>query len=123
MKNLSQFKKAIKVGTKLYTIHHMGHTGLRDENNRPIYKDMDNGIREVSISQNNSFTLKTKKIKEDGTEKWTDSWLYYPKAADCGFIGDNTVVIWETNREGEKYKVLTYKVIEDSKFIPIEETI
>ena len=112
MKNLSQFKKAIKVGVKLHCIYHLGHTELRGEDGKPLFKDIDNGIREVSISQTNSFALKTKKIKEDSTEKWTDSWFQYPKASDCEFPGNNIVVVYEEDRDDNKFKVLTYQLVD-----------
>lgn len=113
MKNLSEFKKAMTIGTNVHSIHHMGHTGQRDEKGHPIYKDIDNGVRAVSISQTNSFALKTRKEK-DGEEKWVDSWFYYPKAKECEYPGDNTVVVYEINRDGCRYKVLTYKIIKDT---------
>ncbi len=109
MKNLSQFKKQVQLGVKMHAVNHTGHTGERDDQGMPIWKDIDLGIREISRVQSNSFALKTWK---EGKQEWVDSWFQYPKAAECEYPGDNTVVVYETNRDGHRYKVLTYKIIE-----------
>lgn len=98
----------MKIGVNVHSIHHMGHTGERNESDQPIYKDIDNGVRKVSISQTNSFALKTWK---ESKQEWVDSWFQYPKAAECEYPGDDTVVVYETDREGHRYKVLTYKIV------------
>ena len=91
MKNLSQFKQRLKVGTLLETTHaRLGSFG----------------IRPVSIVQTNSFALATEK-----PEGIVNSWCEYPKAKDIEFPDENTVeVYWEMN--GNREKVLTYSFVE-----------
>jgi len=107
-KTISEFKKKLELGVKLHGINHTHFNG-RDKDGVIIFKDLDLGIREVSIKQTNSFALKT--TKKDGTV--TDSWCGYPKASEC-VIKDNTLVIYQedfrSNMSG-KIKILTYKPI------------
>lgn len=107
MKNLADFKRALIIGTKVQTTFHLDFKG-RNEDGTPIYGDKDRGIRPVSIVQSNSVAFE--QVLTDGKKQ--DQWLQWPKASDCEFTGDNTVVIYETSREGKKVKVLTYKIVE-----------
>lgn len=87
MKNLSQFKKRLKVGIELETIHaKFGHKG----------------IRRVSIVQSNMFALETMVEGEK-----VDSWCQYPKAKEIEFEGENTAIIYWGEGENRQ-KILTY---------------
>jgi hypothetical protein len=88
-KTVSEFKKILAVGDRLHCIHHMDFAG-RDAEMKPIWKDKDMGIREVSIKQTNSFALKT--TRTDG--KVTDSWCSYPKAS-MARVENNCLIILE----------------------------
>ena len=103
---LAAFKKLLKVGTKLHAIHHLMPTHTRDEQGKPIYTEKDMGEREVKRIQSNAITLLTTKANGEIVE----SWLHYPKASECEVIEDK-LIIYETNREGEKYKILTYSIV------------
>ena len=78
IKNLSQFKKAMVVGSKWKFIDsRSGNTET---------------IRECTISQTNSFALNNHPNMKDKT---LNSWLEYPRAKDVIFIqerGENTKV-------------------------------
>ena len=110
--NLSEFKRNLKLGVKLHAVNHTAFAG-RKADSRVIYKDLDLGVRPVSIVQSNSFALKT--VKTDGTE--VDSWCSYPKASQC-IIKDNALTILEEDgrhprREGQNMiPVLTYKFVD-----------
>lgn len=124
MKTVADFKRALKVGTKVHSIHHMCFGG-RDEKGQPIWVDQDKGVREVSIVQSNSFALKTQhkeptygkdefgnRIKTgETTTKMVDSWCSWPKATDCEFNPDGSITIFERDINTRR-KVLTYKIIE-----------
>lgn len=111
MKNLSEFKKSLKIGTKIHTVYHCESNG-RDEKGQLIFMDKDRGIREVSVVQSNAFALKT--VKSDGSTH--DSFCQYPKAADVVINQDGSITIMEEDyrRKDEKIKmpVLTFKIIE-----------
>ena len=106
IQTLSDFKKAVKLGTKISGTHHMKFNG-RDEQGNVLYTDAPLPTREVSIVQSNSFALKTTKT----TGEVVDSWCYYPKAKECTFA-DNVITIHEENREGKLIPVLSYKIEE-----------
>ena len=109
IKTLADFKRAVEVGAKVHTIWHTAFAG-RDENQQPIWKDEDRGIREVSIKQSNSFALKT---ENDG--KVVDSWCSWPKATECRIVDNQVTILAEDFRvrEGQKpmIPVLTYSVL------------
>lgn len=88
MKTIADFKRRLKPGVKLHSVFHQLATG-RDDKGELIFGDQDKGVRVVSIVQSNSFALKTKQT--DGKE--VDSWINYPKSAECKFLGDNTIQI------------------------------
>jgi hypothetical protein len=88
-KTVSEFKKVLSVGDKLHTTFHKAFAG-RDESGKPLFKDEDKGVREVSIKQTNSFALKTETTK--GTQ---DSWCSYPKASEAKIEGDKLVIFEE----------------------------
>lgn len=91
MKSLADFKRNLKIGTKLHCIYHQDFAG-RDNNQQPIYKDLDKGIRKVSIKQTNSFSLLDEK-------RGVDVWCNFPKAKDC-IIKDNSITILEKDLRG-----------------------
>ena len=121
MKNISQFKKALKVGVMLKATHHTTFNG-RDEKGKVIYKDSDLGTRKVSIVQTNSFACST--TKSDG--EIVDSWCAYPKASECVFKDGELTIMekdtrnceggfqWEGNPEYDNLPmipVLTYSFV------------
>ncbi len=108
MKNLSDFKKRLKIGQKLQAVNHLTFAGRNTETGEPIYQDKDLGVREISIVQSNSFALKT--IKQDGST--VDSWCPYPKAKECVFNNENSITILEEQRSGALIPVLTYTFVE-----------
>lgn len=91
MVTLSDFKRRLKVGVELETIHaHIGSFGTR----------------KVSIVQSNSFALSTTRT----TGEVVDSWCEYPKAKDFEIVDKDTVNIYWG--EGERReKILTYKFV------------
>ncbi|NJO63171.1 MAG: hypothetical protein HC836_34620 [Richelia sp. RM2_1_2] len=88
-KTVSEFKKILATGDKLHAVHHMEFDG-RDEQQKPIWKDKDLGIRVVTIKQTNSFALAT--TKKDGSI--CDSWCGYPKASEAK-VENNKLTIFE----------------------------
>ena len=91
MKNLSDFKKRLQVGTKLETYNHNLKTSF--------------GVREISIVQTNSFALDTLRNGET-----VQSWCEYPKASNFEIINKNEALIFWG--QGEKREpILTYKFI------------
>jgi len=91
MKNLSDFKKRLQVGTKLETYNHNLKASF--------------GVREISIVQSNSFALNTLRNGEI-----VQSWCEYPKASDFEIIDNNTALIYWG--QGDKREpILTYKFI------------
>lgn len=99
MKNLSDFKKRLKVGQKIETTH---------------AKLGSFGIRPVSKVQSNSFAMLTeqygdnKKPIEGGAK---DSWCQFPKAKDFEIIDKDTAAIyWGEGNMREK--ILTYKFLD-----------
>lgn len=92
MKNLSDFKKRLQVGTKLETYNHHLKSSF--------------GIRKISVVQTNSFALDT--IRNGET---VQSWCEYPKASDFEIIDNNTALIyWGSGDKREP--ILTYKFID-----------
>lgn len=108
MKNfatLSEFKKVLTIGDTVNCIFHRAFAG-RNKAGEMQYKEEPREPRPVSIKQSNSFALKT--IKTTG--EVTDSWCYYPKASDCKIENNNTLQIFETDRDGKVYPILTYSI-------------
>lgn len=92
MKTLADFKRRLKVGTKIETINHR-HGSF--------------GVRPVSIVQSNSFALKTTRTNGE----LVDSWCEYPKAKDIEVTDENTVIIYWG--DGDKREaILTYKFVD-----------
>jgi len=106
MNSIAEFKRRLQVGVKLATIMHKANFAGRDENDKAVYTPKEIPEREVSIVQSNSFALKT--IKTTG--EVVDSWCMYPKKAETEFNG-NEVIIYETDRDGTRAPILTYKFI------------
>lgn len=105
---LAGFKKLIKTGVKVSGIFHKEFAQCRDEQGKPIYRDVILEPREVVTCQTNAFTLLT--TRKDG--KTCESWLHYPKANECEVLNGNTLIIYEEDRDGSKSKVLTYQILE-----------
>lgn len=106
MKTLTDFKRALKVGTKLHCIFHQKYAG-RNPDGTTNYVVEDRGVREVSIIQTNAFALKT--TKSDG--KVVDSYCAYPKATECKIIDSETIEFYETDRSGKQQLSLTYRFV------------
>lgn len=121
IKTLADFKRAIKMGTKIGCIHHQHFNGF-DEQKKAVYKEMIHPVREVSIVQTNTFALKTTR----SDNKVVDSYCEFPKAKNCK-IENNKITILEKDmrqfkggivREGNpdydslpEIPILTYWVI------------
>ena len=88
MKTVADFKRRLKVGTKLHTTYHQEFAG-RDPNFKIFYKDKDLGIREISIAKSAQIAFKTP--KNDGT--FVDSYMLFPTAKQLKIIDENTVTI------------------------------
>ncbi len=111
MKNVSDFKKRLKVGSLLHTVYHNEFAG-RDEKGEAVYKDKDRGTRSVSSVKSTQFALAT----EQTNGKVVDSWCSFPKASECKILDENTIQILQEDyrvREGEKplIPLLTYKFV------------
>lgn len=110
MKTVADFKRRIKKDVKLHCVFHQAAQG-RDENGRLILTDEDKGIRAVNIVQTNQFTLLTTKSNGD----IIDSWINFPKASQCKFIDDDTIMYLEPDFREQKKEVLipllTYKFV------------
>lgn len=91
MKTLSDFKKRLKVGTQIETMHaHLGSFG----------------IRKVSKVQTNSFALET--LRDN---KIVDSWCEYPKSKDFEIVNENTAkIFWGEGAKREH--ILTYTFLD-----------
>jgi len=92
MKNLSDFKKRLQVGTKLETYNHNLKASF--------------GVRPISVVQTNSFALDTLR---DG--EIVQSWCQYPKASDFEIINENEALIYWGENE-KRTPILTYKFID-----------
>ena len=107
MKNLSDFKKRLKVGVMVHTIYHMKGSG-RNEKGEIIYTDEDRGVRPLSKVQSTQFAFKN--------SRGEDSWCKIPKASEMKILDQDTVQILEPDyrvREGEQplIPILTFKFI------------
>ena len=110
--NFAQFKKLITKGSKIKSTFHKGIIGRDEASKNPIYGDKDNGTREVTIVQTNSCAFKTPKYDNVGKfTNFTDSWFYYPKAAEIKVVNNNTLEVYEFDRDGKLLgKVLSYQI-------------
>jgi len=112
MKTVSDFKKALQVGTQVHTIFHCEakrvETGnvLRDPDGLPVYTDKDLGTAPITIVQTTQFAVE--RIWRDGTKK--DSWCKFPKASECE-VKENSITIFEDNDRRGRVKVLTYTIL------------
>ena len=85
IKNVSDFKRALTVGTELIMIHHQKSAG-RDERGVVIYKDDEPQKRIVKKSLSTQVCFET----ETGQE----SWINFPKHTKVKFDG-NRVTYYE----------------------------
>jgi hypothetical protein len=90
MKTLAQFKQRLQTGVIVETYNHNLKRNF--------------GQRPVNIVQSNACTFLT---NVDG--KLVDSWLYYPKAKDIEFDGENIAnIYWGEGEKREKILTLTF---------------
>ena len=105
--NLSQFKKALKVGRKINCTRHI-KVGLDPQTGEVITQDEVLPTREISIVQSNSFAVATYKLP--GGEM-RDSWAEFPKAANVECV-DNKITFYAVGtmnaNKGQRIKTLTY---------------
>lgn len=110
MKTLADFKRRLKVGTKLHCTYHQAFNG-RNKEGLYLFKDEDKGTREVSVKQSNSFACKTERT--DG--EIVDSWCEFPKASECKILDQDTIVIYNedfrVNENAPLIPILTYKFV------------
>ena len=102
MKNVAQFKKRLVVGQKLHCIRF-----ATSGKNQMTVPDTDLGIRPLSIVQSNSFALET--TKENGEK--TNSWCEIPKASQCEFPNENTIIIY-WGEGANRSKILQYTFVD-----------
>lgn len=123
MKTVSDFKKALQVGTQVHTIFHCeakrDETGnvVRDPDGLPVYTDKDLGTAPITIVQTTQFAIE--RIWKDGTKK--DSWCKYPKASECE-VKENSITIFEDNDRRGRVKVLTYSIVKEDTAAAAERT-
>jgi hypothetical protein len=90
MKTLADFKKRIQTGVVVETYNHNLKRNF--------------GQRQINLVQSNACTFLT---SVEG--KLVDSWLYYPKAKDIEFEGENIAYIyWGEGLKREKVLTLTF---------------
>lgn len=108
MKTIADFKRAIKVGTKLHTVYHV--ESKKDSEGKviylpdglPEYTDKDLGVSEVSISQSTQFAVKRNE---------RNSYCSFPKSSEVSFNGNSITIYEDHNRRG-RVPVLTYTIID-----------
>ena len=114
MKTVSDFKKALKVGTKLHTIYHV--ESKRDEagnvirlaDGLPAYTDKDMGIAPVTVVQTTQFAVE--RTKTDGSK--ANSWMQYPKASLSQVNGNSITIFEEDYYHRGRTAILTYTIVE-----------
>lgn len=104
MKNLSEFKRRLKVGKKMKATRHQF---LKIEN-ETLEQKMDLGTRLVSIVQTNSFALQTTLQ----TGKTVNSWCDYPSAKQVKILDPDTIQFLEIDKDKNLRPVLTYQFID-----------
>ena len=118
---LAGFKDLLKIGLIVHSVYHANQIG-KGEEGKPIFEDMEPQIREVSIKQTNAFALKTWQASKN---KFTDSWLHYPKASECE-VKDNKLIIYtiypyynnQNERKELRVPMTTYYFPEDVDKLP-----
>jgi hypothetical protein len=90
-KTLAEFKKILQVGDNLHCMNHI--------------RNLDMGVRKVSIAQTNSFALSTRHV---GSQEMVDSWCEYPKASLVK-IENNVLTVLVRNSTGELIPALSYR--------------
>lgn len=101
MQTISDFKKRVTIGTKIYTELHWADK----QGNLKLVKI--NEEREVSIVQGNSFALKTWQEKK---QAYTDSWVDWPTKDEFSVIDMDTIQI--DCKEGDIVSIrLIYKFL------------
>lgn len=114
MKTVSDFKKAIKVGTILHTIYHVetkrdeAGNVIRLEDGYPALTDKDLGTAPVTIVQSTQFAIE--RTKKDGTK--ADSWMQYPKASLSQVNGNSITIFEEDYYHRGRTAILTYTIVD-----------
>lgn len=80
--NLSQFKKALVLGSKWHMVYHLDFDH-RNPDGSIVFRDKDNGVRDVSIVQTNAVAFR----RPDGK----DSWLHFGKASEWRFENEKAI--------------------------------
>lgn len=114
-KTIADFKRAIKPGTILGTIHHQAtkrdEAGnvMRDENGQIIYTEQTLEPAPVSIVQSTQFA-----VKRTYKDKTQDSWCGFPKASKCIIKENSVTILEEDGRKPDRplIPILTYTVLE-----------
>jgi len=112
MKTVADFKRALKVGTKVHGVYHAGskldESGkvIRLADGLPEYTDTDLGDSEITIVQSTQFAIK--RVWGDGVTR--DSWCKFPKASECE-IKENSITIYEQNDRRGRVPILTYTIL------------
>lgn len=112
MKTVADFKREIKVGTRLHTVNHTLSKRDADGNvlrlldGLPEYCDEDRGEATVSAVMATKFAIG--RTKQDG--KVYDSWMDYP-AASLSKVRDNKITIFEIHRSRGLVPILTYTIL------------
>ena len=112
MNSVADFKREIKVGTRIHTVHHC--KTRKDENDRVVYRadglpevtDEDMGEAPVSIVQTTQFAIA--RTLRNGEVR--DSWMTFPKASMTKFEG-NKIVIFEQDERRGKFPLITYTIL------------
>lgn len=108
--SLSDFKKKVKAGVKLHTLHHLKSLG-RDESGEIQYTTEDLGVATVKAVQTNAMVVERK--KKDGT--LYGSWFHFPKASECRIEEGKLIYLDEIRKiDNSLHTVpsLTYSIVE-----------
>lgn len=108
MNTVSDFRKSLKVGTKLGCTFHMKFNG-RDEKGNALYTDEQRPTREVSRVMSSKFALKT--TRQDGRVE--ESFCEFPKATQASFENDRMTIYEHDDRTGKQIPILTYWIVNE----------
>lgn len=102
IQNLSQFKKALTLGSKWHCVYHLAFDH-REPDGKVVYKDEDKGIREVKVVQSNAVAFEV-------PGKTEPSWLWFGKASEWKFE-NNQAIFFTFDTSAQQWpaaKTLTY---------------
>lgn len=97
MNTVSEFRKSLKVGTKLGCTFHT------------LYTDEQRPTREVSRVMSSKFALKT--TRQDGRVE--ESFCEFPKATQASFENDRMTIYEHDDRTGKQIPILTYWIVNE----------